>query len=127
MPEQPPTRTQVSTLLDQYASLVGRPRSQTHRYAIGIAITEALLADRRVAPATAAKATAPPAAWTRTRTRRAWDGRCATCGQGSQPGELVAWDTESGRPSTWAHVDCADPYGDGPRPKRKGRSGASLF
>lgn len=105
----------VDALLDQYDALKGRPRSQTHRAAIATSIADAV-SDWRHSLAKMAIAALPvampiPKGWGRIRiTTQKWNGLCRRCKKPAEVGHFVAWDPSSGRPSTWQHVSCENPF-----------------
>lgn len=109
---------QLDIIVDKYEALEGRPRSQTHRDSLGIAAMEILLQWRRTRPKPKQqelkfkKGPEVPTTWPVMRVRRRrWNGECRKCHRSADVGQRVAWDPESGRPSTWQHVSCEEPFG----------------
>lgn len=109
---------QVGSLVDKYEALEGRARSQTHRDAIANTAMVLLLQwrrdhrkEERATLAALPVRSAPPSEWGITRASTRWSGTCRRCAKPGLPGQRLAWDPKSGKPSTWQHVSCEDPYG----------------
>lgn len=118
-------KAQVDILLDKYQKLDGRARAQTARDALAISTVEVLLAHRQARASQGERRMAAigvpdaPATWPVMRARRGWNGACRRCGKPARAGERLAWDPKSGRPSTWQHVSCMDPFGEGAKKGQK--------